>query len=143
MWKRSRNTDGVSLSPSLSSLTLLTRVAFDNYHGNIASSRHWNWQQSIGIFSVSAAPGFFPVSWLISLSRFLGAAVFLAVGESVFVQQLTSSLRSKAPTVNADLVVAAGAQGLQKVVSKADMPGVLVAYNDAIVAVFVSETSYK
>ena len=38
------------------------------------------------------------------------------------------------------MVVAAGAQGVRKVVSGVDLPGVLVAYNDAVTTVFVSVT---
>jgi hypothetical protein len=71
-------------------------------------------------------------------SRFLGGAIFLAIGESIFVEQLVKDILSMAPGVDPNTIVAVGAQGVRKVVSVLELPSVLVAYNSAVTTVFVS-----
>ena len=71
-------------------------------------------------------------------SRFLGGAIFLAIGESIFVEQLVKDILSMAPGVDPSTIVAVGAQGVRKVVSVLELPAVLVAYNSAVTTVFVS-----
>jgi hypothetical protein len=71
--------------------------------------------------------------------QFLGGAVFLAVGENIFVARLVSSLHTYAPSLDAVAVVAAGAAGLKEVVSVQDpsaMTGALAAYNVGITSTF-------
>jgi hypothetical protein len=71
-------------------------------------------------------------------SRFLGGAIFLAIGESIFVQQLVKDIASMAPGVDANAVIIAGAQGVRKVVSAVSLAAVITAYNSAVTTVFVS-----
>jgi hypothetical protein len=71
-------------------------------------------------------------------SRFLGGSIFLAIGESIFVEQLVKDILSMAPGVDPNTIVAVGAQGVRKVVSVLELPSVLVAYNSAVTTVFVS-----
>ena len=70
--------------------------------------------------------------------QFLGGAIFLAVSESVFSSKLLKALAAHAPQVNAEAVVAAGAAAVNSVVAANDLPGVLLAYNEAILICFVS-----
>ncbi|KAK1145826.1 hypothetical protein N8T08_003772 [Aspergillus melleus] len=66
----------------------------------------------------------------------LGGAIFVSVAQNVFSNQLRSGLVSLAPNVDSEKVIAAGATMLREAVDKADLPGVLQAYNDAITQTF-------
>jgi len=71
--------------------------------------------------------------------QFFGGAIFLAIGENIFVSRLVSSLHAYAPSLDAAAVVAAGAEGLREVVSMQDpsaLEGGIVAYNVAITNTF-------
>jgi hypothetical protein len=68
--------------------------------------------------------------------QFFGGAIFLAISESIFGSQLLSALHHYAPTIDAELVVHAGAAGLRKVVAEADLPSAMLAYNHAITKTF-------
>jgi hypothetical protein len=70
--------------------------------------------------------------------QYLGGATFLAIGETVFTNTLRSSLESYAPGVDPRDVIDVGASAVRSSVSKAELPGVLRAYNHALVATFVS-----
>lgn len=52
--------------------------------------------------------------------QFFGGAIFLAIGKNVFLSRLTSSLHTYAPSLDVATVVAAGAEGLRKVISLED-----------------------
>lgn len=71
--------------------------------------------------------------------QFFGGAIFLAIGENIFVSRLVSALHTYAPTLDASTVVAAGAEGLRRVVAMED-PAALVsalhAYDIAITSTF-------
>jgi hypothetical protein len=65
--------------------------------------------------------------------------MFLAIGENVFVARLVSALHVYAPTLDASTVVAAGAEGLRRVVVMEDpaaLASALHAYNIAITSTF-------
>jgi len=71
--------------------------------------------------------------------QFLGGAVFLAVGQNIFVNRLVSSLHEYAPSLDSSTVVGAGAKGLRFVVNVMDpeaLPGAVMAYNTAITDTF-------
>ncbi|KAK5452022.1 hypothetical protein LTS15_007745 [Exophiala xenobiotica] len=68
--------------------------------------------------------------------QYLGGTIFLALAETIFTSSLRSALRHDAPGVNADRAIDAGASAVRSVVTKADLPGVLQAYNHAIVDTF-------
>lgn len=75
--------------------------------------------------------------------QFFGGALFLGIGETVFVSRLVREIIDKAPGVDPAAIVAAGAEGVRKVVSGANLIAVLEAYNSAITIVFVSRFSKK
>ena len=73
--------------------------------------------------------------------QFFGGAIFLAIGESIFVTRLNSALYTYAPTLSAAKVVAAGATGLKTVVEMegagdVGLLGGKLAYNQAITSTF-------
>jgi hypothetical protein len=76
--------------------------------------------------------------------QFFGGAIFLAISENIFVSKLVDSLHVYAPSLDAEMVVAAGAEGLRKVVNMETvggddqlvLAGALVAYNKAIMQTF-------
>ena len=69
--------------------------------------------------------------------QFFGGAIFLAVAENIFVSRLTTELGIYAPHVDAQAVVAAGAEGLRKVVrNPVDLAGAVQAYDVAITGTF-------
>lgn len=70
--------------------------------------------------------------------QYLGGAVFLAVGETIFTNSLRSSLETYAPNVSPEGIIELGASAVRSTVSNADLEGVLYAYNHAIVQIFVS-----
>lgn len=70
------------------------------------------------------------------LFQFLGGAIFLGIAENIFVSSLRDAVEKYAPQVDAGAIVRAGAIGLHKVVADEDMPSVVLAFNDGILAVF-------
>lgn len=70
--------------------------------------------------------------------QYLGGTIFLALAETIFTNSLRSALHHDAPGVDAERVIDAGASAVRSVVTKAALPGVLQAYNHAIVDTFVS-----
>lgn len=69
--------------------------------------------------------------------QFFGGAIFLAIGENIFVSSLVKNLHIYAPQIDAQMVVVAGAEGLRKVVEAGpDLHGALLAYNVAITQTF-------
>lgn len=72
------------------------------------------------------------------LFQYLGGAVFIAVGETIFTNSLRASLHKYAPNVNVQEVIEAGATAVRSTVSHADLHNVLKAYNHAIIQTFVS-----
>lgn len=73
---------------------------------------------------------------VVVFSQFFVGALFLALGETVFSSSLTNALRTFAPDVSDELVNQAGATAVRHVVSKKQLPGVLLAYSKAIDHVF-------
>jgi hypothetical protein len=69
--------------------------------------------------------------------QFLGGSIFLAISSNILNSRLTTALATYAPTVNATMVIAAGAEGLRKVVTdKTELEGAVLAYNVAITGTF-------
>ncbi|KAH8694979.1 putative efflux pump antibiotic resistance protein [Talaromyces proteolyticus] len=77
---------------------------------------------------------------LMMLFQSLGGAIFLAVAQTVFdnglVNRVQESLSGEHGQNIAQLVLQAGATGIRNLVSPADLPAVLVAYNSAITKAF-------
>ncbi|GAD92709.1 MFS multidrug transporter, putative [Paecilomyces variotii No. 5] len=75
-------------------------------------------------------------SSLVFFFQYLGGAIFLAVGETLFTNGLRSSLRAYAPKIHPQTIINAGASAVRKVVPEADLPSVLLAYDRALVHTF-------
>ncbi|KAJ9249768.1 hypothetical protein DTO207G8_6555 [Paecilomyces variotii] len=68
--------------------------------------------------------------------QYLGGAIFLAVGETIFTNGLRSSLQTYAPNVDAQTIINAGASGVRTTAPPVDLAAVLLAYNHALVHTF-------
>ena len=66
-----------------------------------------------------------------------GGALFISVGQNIFTNQLVKGIVKNVPDVNPMLIVKTGATKVQEVVSPEDLPGLVVAYNDALTKSFV------
>ena len=73
---------------------------------------------------------------VIMFTQTLGGALFVSVGNNVFTNKLISGLAKAAPTVDPKIVTSVGATSLQKYIPHGLLPGVLVAYNDALTKTF-------
>jgi hypothetical protein len=76
------------------------------------------------------------VNALVVFSQNLGGAIFLSLDQIVFSSSLRHYLPIYAPSVNPQVVIAAGASGIHQAVPAASLPGVLLAYNKSISHVF-------
>ena len=74
----------------------------------------------------------------IMFCQLLGGAVFVSFGQTIFSNQLRSGLAHFAPEVNVEAVFAVGATAFRTVVPQASVPGVILAYNQALTRIFVS-----
>lgn len=74
---------------------------------------------------------------IIVFAQTLGGALFVSIGNNVFRNKLAEYLAKYIPNVDPALILKTGATGLQSVVDKADLPGVLLAYNDALTQTFI------
>ncbi len=75
--------------------------------------------------------------------QYLGGAVFIAIGETIFTNSLRTSLHTYAPNLDAEAIIAAGGTAVRSSVSQADLPAVLRAYNHAMTRTFVSYCSVQ
>ncbi|KAF3911401.1 hypothetical protein ABW20_dc0102701 [Dactylellina cionopaga] len=67
----------------------------------------------------------------------LGGAISISIAQNIFSNTLLQELPKLAPNVDPAAVVFAGATGIRTVVSAADLPGVILSYNNAIVTCFI------
>lgn len=72
-------------------------------------------------------------------SQQLGGAIFVSVGQNVFINDLTSSL-SNILSLSAMVMINAGATDLQKTLPVQYLPEVLAKYNHALTRTFVIST---
>lgn len=70
---------------------------------------------------------------LMMFSQTLGGALFVSVGQNVFTNQLVKNLTKRVPELGAAFILKIGATDLKSQVPSASLPGVLIAYNDALV----------
>ncbi|KAL4807853.1 major facilitator superfamily domain-containing protein [Aspergillus unguis] len=73
---------------------------------------------------------------LLFFSQTLGQAIFLTLGQVIFINSLKSGLAVYAPSVDSGVVVTAGAGAIRSAVSKDKLAGVLMAYSQGIDHVF-------
>ena len=69
----------------------------------------------------------------------LGGALFVAIGQTVFTNRLSTNLATNVPILNPEIVLNTGATSLRTAVDTSSLVGVLVAYKDALIhAYYVS-----
>jgi hypothetical protein len=71
----------------------------------------------------------------------LGGAVFVSVGQSIFINQLGKSLARLVPSIDPRIVVTAGATDLQRILPAKVLPDVILAYNTALTKTFLVSAS--
>ena len=72
----------------------------------------------------------------IIFSQSLGPAIFLSICNVIFVESLKCQIVKQAPGVDAAAIIQAGATKFRSVISRDDLPAVLVAYANSLDRVF-------
>ena len=67
-----------------------------------------------------------------NFSLTLGGALFIAVGQNVFTNRLTTNLATNVPILDPSIVLKTGATSLRDAVGPDSLKGVLFSYNDAL-----------
>lgn len=67
----------------------------------------------------------------------LGGALFVSVGQNIFSNKLVVGLKRYAPGIDPSIVLRTGATSIQQTIDKADLPGVTLAYNNALTQTFL------
>jgi hypothetical protein len=75
---------------------------------------------------------------LIAFCQNLGASLFVSLGQTNFENSLRPALAKFAPGVDAIKIISVGATSYRTVVPEYSVPGVILAYNQALTATFVS-----
>ncbi|KAJ6089553.1 hypothetical protein N7467_004769 [Penicillium canescens] len=73
---------------------------------------------------------------IIMFAQTLGGAIFVAVGQNVFQNQLVHNIVKHAPDQSASKLISAGATMIRTLVAEPALSRVLIAYNDAIIQTF-------
>jgi MFS family permease len=73
---------------------------------------------------------------IIIFTQTLGGALFVSIGQNVFSNKLVQGLAKYAPGIDPKVVLSIGATSLQATLDKAQLPGVIQAYNDALTHAF-------
>lgn len=63
--------------------------------------------------------------------------MFVSIGQNTFTTKLIAGLAKYAPSIDPRIVLATGATAIQKTIDKADLPGVTLAYNEALTHSFL------
>ncbi|KAG0650946.1 Aspyridones efflux [Hyphodiscus hymeniophilus] len=68
----------------------------------------------------------------------LGGALFVSIGNNIFNNKLVQDLAKYAPSIDPNIVLSTGATSIQHSIDKADLPGVTLAYNNALTQTFLA-----
>lgn len=68
----------------------------------------------------------------------LGGALFVSIGQNVFSNKLVEGLKLYAPDIDPAIVLKTGATSIQQSIDKASLPGVTLAYNNALTQTFLA-----
>jgi MFS family permease len=71
----------------------------------------------------------------------LGGALFVSIAQSVFTNKLNIGLKEFVPGLDPTIVLQTGATSIQKTINKAYLPGVTLAYNNALTDAFLVATA--
>jgi hypothetical protein len=67
----------------------------------------------------------------------LGGALFVSIGQNVFSNKLLQGLAEYVPNVDPTIILSTGATSIQQTIDKAYLPGVTLAYNNALTESFL------
>ena len=67
----------------------------------------------------------------------LGGALFVSISQNVFSNKLLQGLAKYAPSIDPNIILKTGATSIQQTIDKADLPGVTLAYNNALTQSFL------
>jgi len=70
----------------------------------------------------------------------LGGALFVSIGQNIYSNKLVEGLKKFAPELDPLIILNTGATAIQKTVDKKSLPGVTLAFNDALTQVFLAAT---
>jgi hypothetical protein len=70
---------------------------------------------------------------IMMFAQTLGGALFVSVGQNVFTNQLVKGIKKNVPNIDSGFVLSVGATEIKHRIPQASLPGVLSAYNDALV----------
>lgn len=73
---------------------------------------------------------------IMMFSQTLGGALFISVAQNVFTNRLLTLLKEVVPDLDPAIVLATGATSLKTVIPSQYLPGVQVAYNQAVISTF-------
>ncbi|GAD91480.1 MFS multidrug transporter [Paecilomyces variotii No. 5] len=93
----------------------------------------------MGIVAIQNALPMAQISIAMSVLMFfqtLGGAITITIADTIFNNSLKTEIPRYAPSVNAKMVISAGATAIRDVVSKKDLPNVLLAYSKSFDHVF-------
>ena len=98
----------------------------------------WGFQQTAVAAQTVLALVDIPIGTAIMVFvQLLGGAMFVTIAQNVFTNNLVSGILAiHIPNVNAKVIVQSGATRLRTEIPSVDLPGVLVAYNAALVKTF-------
>ncbi|ERS98993.1 uncharacterized protein SPSK_04078 [Sporothrix schenckii 1099-18] len=71
----------------------------------------------------------------------LGGALFVSICQNIFTNKLQANVLRLVPGLDPATVLAAGATGIQKVIDPAQLPGVILAYSEALTQTFIVSTA--
>lgn len=69
--------------------------------------------------------------------QILGGSIFISVGQNAFSNTLARDLAKYVPDINAGIILDTGATSIQQSVDPASLPGVVLAYNNALTQAFL------
>ncbi|KAJ7446316.1 major facilitator superfamily domain-containing protein [Mycena latifolia] len=78
---------------------------------------------------------------IIMFSQTMGSALFISIAQNVFTSKLVSGLVATVPGVSPSLVLSTGATSLKDAIAPEFLSGVLLVYNQAVVAAFYVATA--
>ncbi|KAJ7197976.1 major facilitator superfamily domain-containing protein [Mycena pura] len=73
---------------------------------------------------------------IIMFGTTIGGAIFISIGQNVFTNKLLAGLVARVPGIDPAIVLSTGATSLKSAIPANFVPGVLLAYNDGLVATF-------
>ena len=74
----------------------------------------------------------------VMFAQYFGGAIFAAVANTVFTSSIGPSLLKYAPSIDPSLLINSGVTNLRQIIPADELPGALLAYNEATDRVFVS-----